>query len=56
MHVTKVERIIMSNVQSIRKDFSMHHQALKVEKGIKFTAKSWIHLRDLEGPHEVGCS
>jgi prolyl 4-hydroxylase len=44
------------NENPSEKDFSTHHQALKVEKGIKFAANAWIHLRDFKGPHEVGCS
>jgi prolyl 4-hydroxylase len=44
------------NENPSEKDFSTHHQALKVEKGIKFAANSWIHLRDFKGPHEEGCS
>jgi len=33
-----------------------HHAALPVEKGIKFAANAWIHLRDFKTPHEVGCA
>lgn len=32
------------------------HQALPVEKGIKYAANAWIHLRDFQTPNNNGCS
>lgn len=31
------------------------HQALAVEKGIKYGANAWIHQRDYKNPHVSGC-
>jgi len=33
-----------------------HHQALKVEKGVKFAANAWIHLYDFKIPNVWGCT
>lgn len=44
------------NENPSEKDFSTHHEALVVEKGMKFAANSWIHLRDFKGPHARGCA
>ncbi|KAI2510593.1 ShK toxin domain [Fragilaria crotonensis] len=38
-----------------RKDFRTEHQALPVEKGIKYGANAWLHLRDYKTPDEKGC-
>ena len=39
-----------------KKDRRTTHQALPVEKGIKYGANAWIHLRDFQTPHENGCT
>jgi prolyl 4-hydroxylase len=39
-----------------RKDFLTNHQALPVEKGIKYAANGWVHLRDFKTPHKIGCT
>lgn len=39
-----------------KKDFRTSHQALTVEKGIKYAANAWIHMRDFKGPNEIGCT
>ena len=31
------------------------HQALPVEKGIKYAANAWIHQRDFKTPNSNGC-
>ena len=31
------------------------HEALPVEKGLKYGANAWIHQRDFKGPNERGC-
>uniref|UniRef100_A0A7S1GNL2 Fe2OG dioxygenase domain-containing protein n=1 Tax=Cyclophora tenuis TaxID=216820 RepID=A0A7S1GNL2_CYCTE len=31
------------------------HQALEVEKGIKYAANAWVHMRDYQGPHKRQC-
>ena len=31
------------------------HQALPVEKGLKYGANAWIHQRDFKGPNGAGC-
>lgn len=36
-------------------DIRTRHQALEVEKGIKYAANAWIHRRDYQGPHQNGC-
>ncbi|KAL7561139.1 hypothetical protein ACA910_004621 [Epithemia clementina (nom. ined.)] len=36
-------------------DSRTQHQALPVEKGVKFGANAWIHQRDYKGPTAVGC-
>lgn len=33
-----------------------YHQALPVLKGNKYGANAWIHLRDFQTPHQLGCS
>jgi len=38
------------------KDYRTDHQALDVEKGRKFAANAWLHLRDFKTPHDAGCS
>lgn len=37
------------------KDWSTMHEALKVEKGIKYGANAWYHLRDYMTPSDKGC-
>mmetsp|Transcript_7427 Transcript_7427/g.8667 ORF Transcript_7427/g.8667 Transcript_7427/m.8667 type:complete len:143 (+) Transcript_7427:1-429(+) len=39
-----------------RKDGRTDHEALKVEKGEKYGANGWVHLRDFKTPHGKGCS
>ena len=31
------------------------HQALPVERGSKYGANAWFHLRDFKGPYSKGC-
>ncbi|KAI2510592.1 ShK toxin domain [Fragilaria crotonensis] len=38
-----------------RKDFLTEHQALPVEKGIKYGANAWLHQRDFKTPNSNGC-
>mmetsp|Transcript_26531 Transcript_26531/g.58115 ORF Transcript_26531/g.58115 Transcript_26531/m.58115 type:complete len:472 (+) Transcript_26531:92-1507(+) len=38
------------------KDFRTNHQALPVEKGIKFGANAWFHQYDFKTPFEEGCT
>lgn len=38
------------------KDFRTDHEALTVEKGEKYGANGWIHLRDFKTPHDNGCA
>jgi len=37
------------------KDPRTDHQALPVEKGIKFGANAWVHQRDFKTPHHQNC-
>jgi prolyl 4-hydroxylase len=37
------------------KDRRTDHQALPVEKGIKFGANAWVHQRDFKTPHHQNC-
>lgn len=37
-------------------DGRMRHQALPVEKGLKFGANSWIHMFDYQAPQKTGCN
>ena len=39
-----------------RKDPRTHHEALSVEKGIKYGANAWVHLRDFKTPFESRCT
>jgi len=32
------------------------HQALPVEKGLKYGANAWVHQRDFKAPNDIGCS
>jgi prolyl 4-hydroxylase len=38
-----------------RKDGRTDHQALPVEKGIKYGANAWVHQRDFKTPDSNGC-
>jgi prolyl 4-hydroxylase len=38
------------------RDARTHHQALPVERGIKYGANAWIHQRDYKTPHATGCT
>ena len=38
-----------------RIDRRTEHQALPVEKGIKYGANAWLHQRDFKTPHKNGC-
>jgi prolyl 4-hydroxylase len=38
------------------KDDRTTHQALPVEKGIKFGANAWFHMRDFKAPHAALCT
>lgn len=38
-----------------RKDGRTEHQALPVERGVKFAANAWIHERDFRTPLHMGC-
>ena len=37
------------------KDYRTEHQALPVEKGLKYGANAWIHLRDFKEPFSRNC-
>jgi len=39
-----------------RSDVRTDHEALTVEKGEKYGANGWIHLRDFKGPYDRGCT
>jgi prolyl 4-hydroxylase len=38
------------------KDVRTNHEALPVEKGIKYGANAWIHQRDYKTPSEKNCT
>lgn len=38
------------------RDPRTHHQALPVERGIKYGANAWIHQRDYKTPFSRGCT
>mmetsp|Transcript_8247 Transcript_8247/g.12638 ORF Transcript_8247/g.12638 Transcript_8247/m.12638 type:complete len:442 (-) Transcript_8247:110-1435(-) len=38
-----------------KKDGRTMHQALAVEKGTKFGANAWLHMRDFKTPNKNGC-
>jgi len=38
-----------------KKDGRTMHQALPVEKGTKFGANAWLHIRDFKTPNKNGC-
>jgi prolyl 4-hydroxylase len=44
------------NEQPNEKDFRTDHQALPVEKGLKYGANAWVHMRDFKAPHAIGCT
>jgi len=37
-------------------DMRMHHEALAVEKGVKYGANAWVHLRDFKTPFKINCT
>eukprot|EP00934_Nitzschia_sp_Nitz4_P008818 Nitzschia sp. Nitz4//scaffold47_size129522//19136//20601//NITZ4_003538-RA/size129522-snap-gene-0.181-mRNA-1//1//CDS//3329552761//8808//frame0 len=45
---------VLSDSPSERDDRT-HHQALPVERGVKFGANAWIHLRDFKEPYHNHC-
>jgi len=44
------------NADLNEKELRTDHQALPVDKGIKFGANAWLHLRDFRTPYEKGCT
>ena len=38
-----------------KKDWRTTHQALPVEKGIKYGANAWFHMNDFKTPHSKSC-
>eukprot|EP00540_Astrosyne_radiata_P005625 CAMPEP_0116864522 /NCGR_PEP_ID=MMETSP0418-20121206/24868_1 /TAXON_ID=1158023 /ORGANISM="Astrosyne radiata, Strain 13vi08-1A" /LENGTH=83 /DNA_ID=CAMNT_0004499751 /DNA_START=209 /DNA_END=460 /DNA_ORIENTATION=+ len=36
-------------------DGRTQHEALTVEKGIKYAANAWVHRRDFKGPFHKNC-
>jgi len=45
----------VKNDEPSREDSRTDHEALKVEKGEKYGANGWIHLRDFKTPYENNC-
>lgn len=43
------------NEEPDAKDGRTNHQALPVEKGIKYGANAWLHQRDFKTPFHNGC-
>lgn len=37
------------------KDPRTHHEALPVEKGVKYGANAWIHQKDFKTPYNQTC-
>ena len=37
-------------------DDRTHHEALPVEKGVKYAANFWIHQYDYVAAHHMGCT
>lgn len=44
------------NDDPMKKDGRMRHQALPVEKGLKYAANAWIHMYDYLTPQLSGCN
>ena len=44
------------NADPMGKDGRMMHQALPVEKGLKFGANLWTHMYDYQAPQLTGCN
>lgn len=38
-----------------KKDIRTMHEALPVEKGVKYGANAWFHMYDFKTPFEEGC-
>ena len=36
-------------------DRRTHHEALAVEKGVKYAANAWVHLRDFKAAYKTNC-
>ena len=43
------------NDDPLKKDWRTEHQALKVERGIKYGANAWYHMRDYKTPNAKRC-
>ena len=39
-----------------KEDKRTTHQALAVEKGLKYGCNAWFHLSDFKTPHQNGCT
>ena len=39
-----------------KQDIRTRHQALKVDKGVKYAANAWIHLYNYKTPNLWGCT
>ena len=45
---------VWSNDTAVTDDRT-YHEALPVEKGLKYAANLWMHLYDFQRPHAKGC-
>jgi len=44
------------NAEPMIQDGRTRHQALPVEKGLKFGANAWVHMFDYQAPQAIGCN
>jgi len=44
------------NSKPSKKDYRMDYEGMAVEKGEKYVANRWIHLKNFKNPLEKGCT
>ena len=44
------------NGDPLKIDRRTNHQALPVEKGVKYAANAWLHMRDFKEPNDRNCT
>ena len=52
----KGRALLWPSVLNSNRDPRMDHEAMPVEKGVKFGANGWYHLFDERGAHKRGCT
>ena len=46
----------VTDADPLKVDRRTFHQALPVEKGVKYAANAWLHIRDFKEPNTRSCT